>query len=141
MKSDNNRWDIRFVTTLPREDFIALYMDAGWWEESYEDDLSFIEKIIEGSFLFAAVFDISDRAVAMGRVLSDGCSDAYIQDVVVLESYRKQGIGGAIIRALTEELRMRGIDWIGLVGEPGTERFYSHLGFKTMKGYIPMKLS
>ena len=31
----------------------------------------------------------------MGRAISDGCSDAYIQDVVVYSEFRGQGIGGS----------------------------------------------
>ena len=143
---NNNRSDMsktgepKLITTINKDDFIALYKDAGWWCSEYEKDLSFIDNIISGSFLFVAVFDDTGKAIAMGRVLSDGCSDAYIQDVVVLCEYRKQGIGGEIISFLIKQLQKQGIDWIGLIGEPGTEAFYSHLGFKTMNDYIPMKL-
>ncbi len=130
----------KLITTIDKDDFIALYKDAGWWCSKYEEDLSFIDNILADSFSVAAVFDSDGRVLGMGRVLSDGCSDAYIQDVVVLSEYRKQGIGRAIIAFLIEELKKHGIDWIGLIGEPGTETFYSRLGFKTMKNYIPMKL-
>jgi len=32
-------------------------------------------------------------------------------------------------------LRKMGVDWIGLVGEPGTEKFYSKLKLKPKDGY------
>lgn len=131
---------IELIKEVTNDDFIALYKDAEWWHEDYESDISFIEQIVKGSFLFAAAFDESGKMIGMGRVLSDGCSDAYIQDVVVLQDHRKKGIGRAIIDFLVNELKERGIDWIGLIGEPGTESFYSHLGFKRLKDYIPMKL-
>ena len=78
--------------------------------------------------------------VGFARALSDGCSDAYIQDVVVSPEFRRQGIGGKLIRFLEAELRRRGVDWIALVGEPGTENFYSRLGLKEQPGYTLWKL-
>ena len=75
----------------------------------------------------------------MGRVLSDGVSDAYIQDVVVHPDFRGQGIGGEIVRFLVRELEKNGIDWIALVGEPGTEKFYARLGFEEKKGFLLWK--
>jgi len=132
--------NIELVKEVDHNEFIALYQDAGWWEVDYEKDLSFIDNIVKGSFLFAVVVNSEGRMVGMGRVLSDGCSDAYIQDVVVLKEFRKQGIGRSIITFLIAELEKKGIDWIGLIGEPGTESFYNHLGFKRLKDYIPMKL-
>ena len=31
-----------------------------------------------------------------------------------------------------------GIQWIGLIGEPGTGPFYERLGFRPLEGYVPM---
>lgn len=130
---------IQLIKTVNKDDIIQLYKDAGWWEDGYEKDISFISKIVSDSFLFAGAFDDTDRMIGMGRVLSDGCSDAYIQDVTVLKSYRKQGIGGKIIKFLVIELQKSDIDWIGLVGEPGTKSFYEKLGFRELKNHVPMK--
>ena len=75
----------------------------------------------------------------MGRIISDGFSDAYIQDVVVLPKYQKKGIGGKLIKFLIEYCLSKGILWIGLIAEPNQDKFYSNLGFKTMVNYVPMK--
>jgi GNAT superfamily N-acetyltransferase len=74
----------------------------------------------------------------MGRVISDGASDAYIQDVVVLPPYRRQGIGRELIHRLTLHCLEHKIGWIGLVAEPGTARFYVQLGYRMLEGYQPM---
>ena len=76
----------------------------------------------------------------MGRAVSDGVSDAYIQDVVVLKKFRRAGIGNRIIEKIIECLRSRRIGWIGLIAEPGTQPFYQRLGFAAMAGYTPMLL-
>lgn len=129
------------INSIDKDTFISLYKDAGWWKDSYNADISFIDKIVKKSFVFAAAFDDNNQIVAIGRALSDGCSDAYIQDVVVIKSSRGQGIGKAIIKFLIKELKSHNIDWIGLIGEPNTESFYEQLGFKTLKNHAPMTLS
>jgi spermidine synthase len=70
----------------------------------------------------------------------DLVSDAYIQDVVVLRQFRGCGIGGQIIQTLINGLKKNGVDWIGLIGEPGTGRFYESLGFRPMAGHTPYRL-
>jgi ribosomal protein S18 acetylase RimI-like enzyme len=74
----------------------------------------------------------------MGRVISDGASDGYIQDVVVLPEFRGRGIGREIIRRLTDRCVAAGLTWIGLVAEPNTQEFYEALGFQPLTGFQPM---
>ena len=78
--------------------------------------------------------------VGMGRSVSDGASDAYVQDVTVLKEFRGAGIGEKIVRMILNDLKKRGIDWIGLIAEPGTETFFRRLGFSVMAGHKPLKL-
>ena len=113
-----------------------LYRAAGWWEENYTPD--FIAPMLAGSFRFVGAFDAAGEMIGMGRAVSDGCSDAYIQDIVVAPAWRHAGIGGRIVTELLKELHAADIDWIGLIAAPGTENFYSGLGFERMREYIPM---
>ena len=129
--------EIRVVRKAKREEVVGLYRAAGWWKPEYDRDTSFIDAIITGSLCFVGAFH-AGRMVGMGRAISDGVSDAYIQDVTVLEDYRGRGIGRGIVREITRILRGRGIDWIGLIAEPGTERFYARLGFNRMRDHVPM---
>ena len=104
-----------------------LYLLAGWCEEA--DDVSFLPPLFAGSALVLSAWS-SGHVVGVGRAISDGVSDAYIQDVVVAPEFRRGGIGAALVGGLTARLRRRGIGWIGLVGAPGTEKFYASLGFR-----------
>lgn len=128
--------EIRIIKAADQEQVITLYMDAGWWKADDKDSLDLIDKIVTGSTCFAGAFS-GKKMIGMGRALSDGVSDAYIQDVVVLTSYRGQGIGKKIIKALVSDLTNNGIKWIGLIGEPGTDLFYERLGFKRMEQHTP----
>jgi ribosomal protein S18 acetylase RimI-like enzyme len=94
--------------------------------------------MIRGSYCFMVARTLDGRIIGMARVISDGFSDAYIQDVAVLESYRRQGVGRELVRRLTQLCVSRKIGWIGLVAEPGTQGLYEELGFGPLSGYQPM---
>ncbi len=125
------------VTRVPEDALVELYKAGHWWREDPAWRAS-LPELVRGSFCFLVARDEAGRFVGMGRALSDGVSDAYIQDVVVLETHRGRGIGGEIVRRLTERCVAAGIGWVGLVAEPGTERFYERLGFRVLAGHLPM---
>lgn len=131
--------DIRLVKDWPAPEIIELYEAGGWWDGPIT---SSVKNIISGSFAFAVAIDSGTcKAVGMGRILSDGISDAYIQDVIVLPEYRKRDIGRRIVSALLEECAKKNVSWVALVAESGTEEFYSSLGFHVMEGRTPMRYS
>ena len=128
--------EYQVVSSLPVEAVVDLYKAGGWWQENPLWRAG-IPKMIAGSFCFM-VARSGERIVGMGRVISDGVSDAYIQDVVVLADHRKRGIGRELVRRLTEYCVERNISWVGLIAEPGTEPFYQSLGYQPLEGYRPM---
>lgn len=128
---------INLVRSWPENEIVQLYKTGGWWKDSY--DPSGIPALIAGSFAFAVAIDTkTSKTIGMGRVLSDGVSDAYIQDLVVLPEYRGKNIGKKIVSVLIDHMTAQGITWIGLIAEPGSDQFYKTLGFKPMERYIPM---
>ncbi|NOX33223.1 MAG: GNAT family N-acetyltransferase [Deltaproteobacteria bacterium] len=129
---------IKTVKSAPENDLIRLYKEAEWWAPSYDNDTRFLKSIVRDSALFAGAF-LGKRLIGMGRALSDLASDAYIQDVAVLKEYRGKGIGKKIIKTLIRELKTKGVDWIGLVAQPGTSSFYRELGFEVLKDHVPLK--
>lgn len=130
--------DIRTTRRTDRDQIIRLYKEAGWWEPANDRQPEFVDRIAENSYYFIGAFS-DRRMIGMGRALSDGVSDAYIQDVTVLHAHRGRGIGEKIIAELIRKLRADRIEWIGLIGEPGTGDFYKKLGFTVMKDAVPFK--
>jgi ribosomal protein S18 acetylase RimI-like enzyme len=136
MKQENI--EIKFVDLWPDDEIVELYKAGGWWKDYY--DKSGIKHLIKNSFAFAVVINKNNgKAIGMGRLLSDGVSDAYIQDLVILPEYRDQGIGRQLVEKLIDHCLSNNIHWIGLIAEPNQDDFYKPLGFKPMKNYIPMK--
>ena len=134
----SNDFEIKIVDNWPEDEIVELYKAGGWWKECY--DKSKLDGLIKGSFVFMIVVEKkSNKVIGMGRLLSDGVSDAYIQDLVVLPEYRGQGVGKRLVKKLVEYCHSKGIHWIGLIAEPDQDGFYSKIGFKQMKKYIPMR--
>ena len=132
------RIEVRAVRRVRGDDLLRLYREAGWWKPSAPPPPGYLEALVRGSVCFVGAF-CERRLVGMGRALSDGVSDAYIQDVTGLRDFRTRGVGGRIIAEIVRCLRRRGVDWIGLVAEPGAHTFYRGLGFRAMRGFRPMR--
>jgi ribosomal protein S18 acetylase RimI-like enzyme len=125
--------EFRLVQDWPTEEIIALYKAGSWWKDSYEPDG--IPPLIQGSFGFVIAYSKKEaRAVGMGRMISDGVSDGYIQDLVVFHDLRGRGIGKGMVRELVRFGKEKGLVWIGLIAEEGSKEFYEHVGFKQFKG-------
>ncbi|MBI3440794.1 MAG: GNAT family N-acetyltransferase, partial [Proteobacteria bacterium] len=127
------------VKSVPVASIVKLYKAGGWWEEGSSQRRS-IPQMVKNSFAFAIARNRRGDIIGMSRVISDGVSDAYIQDVVVLPGYRGKGIGATLVKTLTDYCRRKKIPWVGLVAEPGTYPFYRKLGFKDKKGFQLMLL-
>ena len=72
---------------------LELYRLAGWWE--MDDDPKHEQKVAEiiaNTWRFVIVKS-DDKIVGMGIAISDGVSDAYIQDVTVHPAWRGKGLG------------------------------------------------
>jgi ribosomal protein S18 acetylase RimI-like enzyme len=128
-----------FLSEAPEEEIIELYRAAGWWKDdpSYRATLG---TMIRGSFCFLVARDVAKaRIVGMGRAISDGVGDAYLQDITVLPAWRRKGIGREMVRRLTSFCVEQGLTWIALVAEPGTQAFYESVGYQALVGYQPMR--
>jgi ribosomal protein S18 acetylase RimI-like enzyme len=130
--------EIKLVDSWREIEIVNLYKAAGWWKDYY--DSSKIDDMVKGSFAFAVAFNKKfNKAIGMGRVISDGVSDAYIQDLVVLPEFRDTGIGKQLVETLLEFCLSKKIAWIGLIAVPNQSGFYSNIGFKSLKDHTPMK--
>ena len=117
-----------------------LYRAQEWWQAGDDESPHLITRLITGSHCFAAALEGED-IVGMGRAISDGVSDAYIQDMTVRSDRRNHGIGRRILKTILERLQADGIQWIGLIAEPGSCRLYHRAGFREMPSWVPMLMN
>lgn len=119
---------------------VELYRQAGWWPDSEAEDYLRLTRLVKQSHCFAVAL-ADGELIGMGRAISDGVSDAYVQDVVVNQAWRGRGVGSHIVSRIVARLQDDGLGWIGLIAERGSSPFYEKFGFKEMANSRPMLFS
>lgn len=87
---------------LNKEDILSLYNDVGW--SSYTKDIDTLMKSIENSLKVTSVWD-ENLLVALIRVVGDGYSIIYIQDILVLKKYQNKGIGKRLVENILDKYK------------------------------------
>ena len=117
---------------------MELYSHVSWLDGS--ETKKTVGKMFANSYAVASAYNGETGELAgFFRALSDGVGDAYMVDLLVHPSYRKKGIGKALVKLLSSFLKEQGITWIVCIGVPGTEKFYCDCGGKVMKDHIPLR--
>jgi len=114
-----------------------LYRMADWWDAGDDAHQDLIRRIVSGSHCFLTARN-GDLLVGMGRAISDGINDAYLQDIMVMPNLRHQGVGTQIVEKMVKRLRQDGLRWIGLIAGSQSHPFYRRLGFEEMPFSTPM---
>ena len=116
---------------IPAESVKALYETEPWWPERVVDDIEFVlsEQTAVGAWH-------GDYLIGFARAVCDLRFRAYIEDVLVLKSYRSRGTGTRLLNRLLEELES--IDVITLFCRPRLSALYERLGFKEFKKLVVM---
>lgn len=93
-----NEIEIREGTTLPLSQVRQLYRVARWlhWMRP-----QLLKTALKQSDLVVSAWD-GRRLVGLARVISDGCFNAYIPDVIVHPDYQRRGIGRALIKRIIQ---------------------------------------
>lgn len=92
-----------------KEDFIPeikeilkLYNDVGW--TAYTNDAENLKNSINNSLKLWSAWE-NDKLIALGRVVGDGYTIIYIQDILVLETYQDKGIGSKMLNVILEKYK------------------------------------
>lgn len=82
--------------------------------------------------LFCVSVYIGKELVGMGRVIGDRGYVFLLQEIVVLEEHRGQGIGSRIVQRLLERIDELGLEraYVVLMSSQGHEGFYERFGFE-----------
>jgi len=82
--------------------------------------------------LFCVVAFKKTQVIGMGRLVGDGARFIYIQDMMVLPAYQKQGVGTAIMDRLMTYINLHAPQkaYIHLFTNKKTSGFYARYGFK-----------
>ena len=114
------------------EDVLHLYQAVGWTNYTHQPEM--LEKALSHSLAIYVVLD-DDTVVGLIRLVGDGFSSVLVQDLIVLPSYQRQGIGSALMKAALEDYK--DVYQVQLVTEQTEKnvRFYRSMGFETLSTY------
>lgn len=85
---------------IDKKQLFNLYDNAGWY--TYTQDVDFLAQAVSQSYYVLTAWH-EDTLVGLLRVISDGLSIAYIQDILVHDAYQKQGIGTKLLTLAKQE--------------------------------------
>lgn len=83
------------------------------------------------SSVYCVCARVDGKLVGMGRVVGDGAVYFYLQDVVVLPDFQRQGIGTALVEKILQYLNDIATPeaFVGLFAANGAAEFYESFGF------------
>lgn len=98
-----------------------------WWTK--HRNLLDVEASLRGSQLVFTATAGDGEVVGTARVLTDFVYVATVLDVISSESCRGQGVGAALMEAITNHPLLHRVDSIELICQPELRAFYSRWGF------------
>ena len=123
---------VRKQDVVKLEDVLHLYQAVGW--TNYTNQPQMLEQALSHSLVIYLALD-GDAVVGLIRLVGDGFSSVFVQDLIVLPSYQRQGIGSALMKEALEDYK--DAYQVQLVTEQ-TEKnvgFYRSIGFETLSTY------
>ena len=111
---------------LNQADVLALYQAVGW--SMYTRDPKKLERAIAQSLSVLGAYD-GDQLVGLIRAVGDGETILFIQDLLVLPSYQRQGIGRQLVNALVDQFPQVRQRVLLTDDQPQTRAFYENIGF------------
>lgn len=123
---------IRKQEIVKLEDVLHLYQAVGW--TNYTNQPQMLEQALSHSLAIYLALD-GDTVVGLIRLVGDGFSSVFVQDLIVLPSYQRQGIGSSLMKEALEDFKE--VYQVQLATEQ-TEKnvgFYRSMGFETLSTY------
>ncbi|ACF56153.1 TPA: GNAT family N-acetyltransferase [Streptococcus pneumoniae] len=77
------------------EDVLHLYQAVGWTNYTHQTEM--LEQALSHSLVIYLALD-GDAVVGLIRLVGDGFSSVFVQDLIVLSSYQRQGIGSSLMK-------------------------------------------
>ena len=105
-----------------------LYNDVEWY--AYTQDLPTLKLAIEQSLEVITVWD-DEELVGLIRVVGDGLTIIYIQDILVLNSYQNQGIATQLMEQVLKKYKNVRQKVLMTEDAPDVRHFYEKNGFQS----------
>ena len=116
--------------TISFEEIFPLYEAVGW--TNYTSNPTMLKNALEHSLFLISARDEKGNLIGFLRAVGDGFSIVYIQDIIVLPEYQRQGIGTQLLRQTLEYFKEVYQMILTTDSELKTLAFYESNGFTAL---------
>ena len=114
------------------EDVLHLYQAVGW--TNYTNQPQMLEQALSHSLTTYLARD-GEEIVGLVRLVGDGFSSVFVQDLIVLPTYQRQGIGSDLMKEALGDYKNAYQVQLATEQTEKTLGFYRSLGFETLSTY------
>ena len=115
------------------EEIYPLYEAVGW--TNYTTNPTMLKNALEQSLFILTAREEDGKLIGFLRAVGDGYSIVYIQDIIVLPEYHRQGIGTQLLRQTLEYFNEVYQIILTTDSELKTIAFYESNGFTALSKY------
>ena len=123
---------IRKQEIVKLEDVLHLYQAVGW--TNYTNQPQMLEQALSHSLAIYLALD-GDTVVGLIRLVGDGFSSVFVQDLIVLPSYQRQGIASSLMKEALEDFKEAYQVQLATEQTEKNVGFYRSMGFETLSTY------
>ncbi len=108
-------------------DYKAIRLESGLLEKSEEA----VRIGLKNSLFSVCIYD-EEVLIAMGRITGDGGASFQIVDIVVIPSYRRQGLGNRVVKEIMNYLSENTYpgSYVSLIADEPADKIYEKFGFE-----------
>ena len=119
--------EIKEYQEYNEEEILRLYAAVGW--VAYTMDPAALREGYRNSLLTLAAYE-NEELLGIIRVVGDGATIVFVQDIVVFPEHQRKGVGSALLKAVLERFaKVRQIE-LATDNTPKTIAFYQSMGFR-----------
>ncbi|MGL4736924.1 MAG: GNAT family N-acetyltransferase [Cellulosilyticaceae bacterium] len=107
-------------------EILALYNSVGW--VNYTNNPQMLRNAYKGSLAIVGAYE-DEKLVGIIRVVGDGHSIIYIQDIIVLPEYQRRGIGSLMLKEILSVYAHVYQKILLTDNQPNTVAFYKQMAF------------
>ena len=119
-------------TSVSIDDVLHLYQAVGW--TNYTNQPQMLAQALTHSLAIYLAHD-GEKIVGLVRLVGDGFSSVFVQDLIVLPSYQRQGIGSDLMKQALSDYKDTYQIQLATEESEKTLGFYRSLGFEVLSSF------
>jgi len=119
-------------TSVSLDDVLHLYQAVGW--TNYTNQPQMLAQALTYSLVIYLARD-GEKIVGLVRLIGDGFSSVFVQDLIVLPTYQRQGIGSTLMKQALSDYKDTYQIQLATEESEKTLGFYRSLGFETLSSF------